>query len=142
MDLSGRTTPRKSSSTSSKVLNPAGVAPDTHTLIGCLAFQSVHNWLGNTESQLGIGRLVSELNVCSFSWSRLDLLGNDGEDGVLVASSHHRSQRLLTLYGGADITGRGDPLAIDADDDVTFTQTSSVTQKDEFVCKLVSVKFP
>ena len=34
----------------------------THTPIRCLVFQNVHNWLKNTESQLGIGRLSGLLS--------------------------------------------------------------------------------
>lgn len=62
--------------------------------------------------------------------SRLTLLGDDGEDDVLVASSHHRSQRLVPFYGGADVTGRGDSLAVDADDDVTLLQASPGNKKE------------
>lgn len=63
--------------------------------------------------------------------SRLDLFGDDGEDDVLVASSHHRPQRLLPLYGGADVVGRGDPLAVDADDDVALLQTRPGNDKSQ-----------
>lgn len=61
--------------------------------------------------------------------SRFNLLWDDGEDDVLVASPHHRPQRVVPLYGGANVTGRGDSLAIDADDDITLLQASSVAKK-------------
>lgn len=113
--------------------------PQTHTYtlipIGCLVFQSVHNWLKNTESQLGIGRL-SRLSILivaqSPERSRLNLLGDDVEDDVLVASPHHCSQCVVPLYGGAYITGRGDSLAIDTDDDIALLQASSVTKQEEW----------
>lgn len=61
-------------------------------------------------------------------WSRLNLLRGDGEDDVLVASSHYRLQRLVLFYGSADVAGGGDWLAIDADDDVRLLQASSDTE--------------
>lgn len=73
--------------------------------------------------------------------SRLDLLRDDGEDDILVASPYHRSQRLISLYGGADVTGRGDSLAIDADDDVTLLQASSVTKKEERRLRNITSKY-
>lgn len=63
--------------------------------------------------------------------SRVDLLWDDGQDDVLVSSPHHRPQRLVPLYGGADVTGRGDLLAIYADDDITLLQARSVAKKEE-----------
>lgn len=63
--------------------------------------------------------------------SRVDLLGDDGEDDVLVASPHHRPQRLVPLDGGADVAGRSDALAVDADDDVALLQAGSVAEKQE-----------
>lgn len=101
------------------------MTPDTLVPIGFLVFQSVHDWLKNTESQLGIGWLV----VQSAVRSRLNLLWDDGEDDVLIASSHHCSQPLVPFYGIADITGRGDLLTIDADDDISLLQASSGTEK-------------
>lgn len=79
-----------------------------------------------TQSQLGIGWLV----VQSAVWSRLNLLWDDSEDDVLVASSHHCLQRLVPFYGVADVAGRGDLLAIDADDDISLLQASSGTEKE------------
>lgn len=64
--------------------------------------------------------------------SRLDLLGDDAEDDVLVASPHHRPQRVVPLYGGAHVAGRGDSLAVDADDDVALLQAGSVTKQEEW----------
>ena len=78
--------------------------------------------------------LVDCLGCCLDScWlrSRLDLLWDDGQDDVLVSSPHHRSQRLVPLDGGAHVTGRGDPLVVDADDDITLLQASAVIQKEE-----------
>lgn len=97
------------------------MAPDTLVPIGALVFQSVHDWLKNTESQLGIGCLA----VQSAVRSRLNFFGDDSEDDVLVASSHHCSQCLITFYGVADVAGRGDSLTVDADDDVGLLQPSS-----------------
>lgn len=59
--------------------------------------------------------------------SRFDLLGNDGEHDVLVSAPHHHAQCVVLFDGGADVGGRRDSLAVDADDDVTFLQTSAVT---------------
>lgn len=63
--------------------------------------------------------------------SRVDLLGDDGEDGILVASPHHHSKRVVPLYGSADVAGRGDSFAVDADDDITLLQAGSVTKKEK-----------
>lgn len=60
------------------------------------------------------------------SRSRLDFLGDNGEDDVLVAPPHHSPQRVIPLDGGTHVTGRVDWLAIDADDDITLLQASTV----------------
>ena len=69
--------------------------------------------------------------VCSAAAqrSRVDLLGDDGEDDVLVAAPHHRPQFIVPPDGGADVAGRGDPLAVDADDDVALLQAGPVQGK-------------
>lgn len=63
--------------------------------------------------------------------SRLDLLRDDGEHDVLVASPHHCSQRLVLLDGAADVAGRGDSLAIDGDDDISLLQASAVSEREK-----------
>jgi len=57
--------------------------------------------------------------------SRVDLHGEDGEDGVLVAMAHHHPERGVPLDGGADVRRRGDPLAVDRDDDVVLLKASA-----------------
>lgn len=58
--------------------------------------------------------------------SRLDLLGHDGEDDVLVSSPSHHAEGVVLFDGGADVAGRRDPLPVNADDDVAFLQTATV----------------
>lgn len=100
-----------------------------HTPIGCLVFQSVHDWLKNTKPA---GDWLTGWVDCTHTaeGSGLDILGDNAEDHVLVASPHHHFQRFVPLYDSADITGRGDWLAVDADDDVFLLQASTVTKKE------------
>lgn len=129
-------TPWKSSSSTNnyKFLNAVGGAPDTHTPLLVAWFFKVFmiGWKTLRASSGLLDWSLSRLLAHSAERSRLDLLRHDGEDDVLIASPYHRSQRLISLYGGADVTGRGDSLAIDADDDITLQQASSVTKKEEW----------
>ena len=50
--------------------------------------------------------------------SRINLHGDDGENGILVPPAHHHSECATTFDGGADICRRWYPLTIDGDDDV------------------------
>lgn len=63
--------------------------------------------------------------------SCFNFLRNDGEDHVLVASPHHCPQDVARSYNVADIAGRGDLLAVDADDDVSLLESRSVAQEEE-----------
>lgn len=77
------------------------------------------------------------------SRSRLDFLGDNGEDDVLVSPPHHSPQRLISLDGGTHVTGRGDWLAIDADDDITLLQAGAVAtevkEKTNECCKCCNI---
>lgn len=63
------------------------------------------------------------------SW--FHFLRNDGEDHVLVASPHHCPQDAARSDNLADVAGRGDLLAVDADDDVSVLESRSVTHEEE-----------
>lgn len=63
-------------------------------------------------------------------WSRVDLFGDDGDDDVLIPTPHHQPQAVVPLDGTADVTGRGDALPIDADDDITLLQAPSGTRNE------------
>lgn len=63
--------------------------------------------------------------------SRVNVLGDDGEHDVLVPPPDHHSQRVVPLDRAADITGRGDSLAVDGDYDVTLLQATSVERREE-----------
>ena len=65
--------------------------------------------------------------VCRGERSRVDLHGQYGEDGVLVAAAHHHPERGVLLDGGADVGRRGDPLSVDGDDDVVLFESSAGT---------------
>lgn len=58
-------------------------------------------------------------------WSGVDLHGNDGDDDVLVTTAHHHLQRGVLLDDGADVGCRGNPLAVDGDDDIMLLQTAT-----------------
>ena len=61
--------------------------------------------------------------------SRVDLHGQYGEDGVLVAAAHHHSERGVPLDGRADVRCRGDALAVDGDDDVVLFEASAEQER-------------
>lgn len=63
------------------------------------------------------------------SW--FHFLRNDGEDHVLVASPHHCPQDVARSDNLADVAGRGDLLAVDADDDVSVLESRSVAREEE-----------
>lgn len=64
-------------------------------------------------------------------WSRVNLLRNDGEDGILVATAHHQSQGPVPLDGAADFSGGRNALPVNADDDVMLLQAAPETAKKE-----------
>lgn len=92
---------------------------------------SRHGWrfvsvcVGLAEKRLEPARIVSGLRV-GVKRSRLDLLRDDVEDDVLIASPHHSPKCFVPLDGGAHVTGSGDWLAVNADDDVTLPEAGSV----------------
>lgn len=57
--------------------------------------------------------------------SRYNLFRHDGEDDILVSSPNHQAEGVVFFDGGADVTGWRDSLAVNADDDVVFLQTSA-----------------
>lgn len=61
--------------------------------------------------------------------SRVNLHGDDGEDHVLVPPANHYAQVALLLDGGADVGRRGDPLAVDGDDDVVLFEAAAGRRK-------------
>lgn len=63
--------------------------------------------------------------------SGFHFLRNDGEDHVLVASPHHCPQDVARSDDLADVAGRGDLLAVDADDDVSVLESRSVAREEE-----------
>lgn len=67
--------------------------------------------------------------------SRVNVLGDDGEHDVLVPPPDHHSQRVVPLDRAADITGRGDSLAVDGDYDITLLQATSVEERGGNVAK-------
>lgn len=71
--------------------------------------------------------------------SRFNLFGHDGEDDVLVSSSNHHAERVVFFDGVADVAGGRDSLAVDADDDVIFMQTSAMWGINEYVSDIHSV---
>lgn len=115
---------------------------NTQTSGHCWRFLKVFvfDWL---KKRLEPARIVSGLSV-EVKRSRLNLLGDDGEDDVLVAPPHHSPQRLVPLDGDAHVSGRSDRFAVNADDDITLPEAGSVAAeirgegKKQKKCQLLS----
>lgn len=93
------------------------------------------------EKQLEPARIGSGLRV-KVKRSRLNLLRDDGDDDVLVSPPHQSPQCFVLLDGSTNVTGRSDWFAVNADDDITLPESSSVTPEIRGVGKSKSnVKF-